>query len=189
MQIPNRDTESFNRLFRKHKDSFTQFAKSYVRDVMAAEDIYMESMLQYWEKMSNLPADTNVAAYILTIVKNKSLNYLRHQLVELEMQNKIGSVQQREISMNISSLEVCNPSDLFANDIQDIIANTLKDMSENTKDVFYLSRFDNHTNKEIAKKLNITEKGVEYHMSKALKALRITLKDYLPFLLFFLFSI
>ena len=45
----------------------------------------------------------------------------------------------------------------------------------------------NKTVKEIADETNLTIKGVEYHITKALKALRINLKDYLP-LFYFLFS-
>lgn len=40
------------------------------------------------------------------------------------------------------------------------------------------------SNREIAETLNISVKGVEYHISKALKALRVALKDYLPLLCF-----
>ena len=47
-----------------------------------------------------------------------------------------------------------------------------------------MSRFENKTVKEIAEETNITAKGVEYHITKAL---RINLKDYLP-LFYFLFS-
>lgn len=35
---------------------------------------------------------------------------------------------------------------------------------------------------EIAQALGLSLKGVEYHMSKALKELRVALKDYLPLL-------
>ena len=169
----------FNELFKRHKESFTLFAKSYVRDGMVAEDIYMESMIQYWEKRKDLPPDTNLPAYILTIVKNKALNYLRHQIVEENMLNRLGTVSEKEVHMNISSLEACNPYELFVEDIQEIVEKTLSGLSENTKEIFYLSRFSNLSNKEIAHKFNISEKGVEYHINKALKALRIALQDYL----------
>ena len=43
------------------------------------------------------------------------------------------------------------------------------------------------TNREIACELNISIKDVEYHISKSLKALRKTLKDYLPLFYFFFY--
>lgn len=50
-----------------------------------------------------------------------------------------------------------------------------------------MSRVANKTRKEIAEEMNMTAKGVEYHIAKALSALRVNLKDYyvlLPFLLY-----
>jgi RNA polymerase sigma-70 factor (ECF subfamily) len=50
-----------------------------------------------------------------------------------------------------------------------------------------MSRFGNQSNKEIAEALGLTVKSIEYHITKALKALRISLKDYLPLFDFFFF--
>ena len=49
-----------------------------------------------------------------------------------------------------------------------------------------MSRFEQKSGKEIAEELGITVKGVDYHIAKALKVLRVSLKDYLP-LAYFLF--
>ena len=43
-----------------------------------------------------------------------------------------------------------------------------------------MSRYQNKTNKEIAEVFNISVKGVDYHIALTIKALRISLKDYLP---------
>lgn len=50
-----------------------------------------------------------------------------------------------------------------------------------------LSRFENRSNKEIAETVGLSVKSVEYHIGKALKVLRVSLKDYLPlfYLLFY----
>lgn len=47
-----------------------------------------------------------------------------------------------------------------------------------------MSRYENKSMKEIAESLNVTVKGVDYHIGKALQALRKNLKDYLYTLLF-----
>lgn len=46
-----------------------------------------------------------------------------------------------------------------------------------------MSRYENKPHAEIADTLGITIKGVEFHISKATKLLRVILKDYLPSLL------
>lgn len=183
MDVSVNDIKQFNRIFNEYKENFILFANSYVRDPMVAEDIYMESMLTFWQKMPELGKDTNIPAYILTIVKNKALNHLRHKAVEVDVHSQLADLQQREIAMNISSLEACDPEHIFADDVQRIIDNTLKDMPENIRTIFRLSRFSTLTNKDIAARFNITEKGVEYHITNVLKNLRLALKDYFPLLL------
>ena len=42
------------------------------------------------------------------------------------------------------------------------------------------------SNRQIAQELGISEKSVEYHVTKALKQLRTDLKDYLPLIYLFL---
>ena len=48
-----------------------------------------------------------------------------------------------------------------------------------------MSRYEKKSVKEIAESLNVTVKGADYHISKALQQLRKNLKDYLYTLLFF----
>lgn len=90
----------------------------------------------------------------------------------------------QELSIRISTLESCDPNEIFSNEVENIIQNTLKSLSKQTCQAFLLSRFENKSNKEIAEQMGISVKGVEYHISKSLKALRISLKDYLPLFYF-----
>ena len=83
-------------------------------------------------------------------------------------------------------MEACNPNDIFSKEIQSILTKTLDDLPLQTKRVFMMSRFEQKSGKEIAEELGITVKGVDYHIAKALKALRISLKDYLPLIYFLL---
>ena len=57
---------------------------------------------------------------------------------------------------------------------------------EKTRIAFISDRLDGKSHKEIAEELGISVKGVEYHISKAVKLLRDNLKEYAPFLIFFI---
>ena len=46
-----------------------------------------------------------------------------------------------------------------------------------------MSRSGNSTNREIAEKLGVSVKTVEYYITQSLKILRVKLKDYLYFLI------
>ena len=177
------ELELFSSIFEQFKKPYTLFAHSYVKDMNEAEDIYMEVMMRLWENRKELPDDIHYPSYILTAIKNRALNFLRQQNTITEKNENITVHQFRELNFRISSLEACDPTELFTNEIQQIVEETLTNMAAYTRLVFLMSRYENKTNKEIAQELNISIKNVEYHISKALKALRKNLKDYLPFFL------
>ena len=71
-------------------------------------------------------------------------------------------------------------SRLFEKEIGQLVECAITKLPEKTRDIFVLSRNQQQKNSEIAKKMNVTEKTVEYHISRALIILREELKDYLP---------
>lgn len=93
----------------------------------------------------------------------------------------------RELQLRIDALVECDPSLLYSADISGIVDKVLSSLPSKTETVFRLSRFNGMSNKEIAAVLGLSEKAVEYHMTRSLKVLREELQDYLPLLLFFSF--
>ena len=174
------EVTSFTEIFNKYQERFILFANPYVRNKPVAEDICMEAMLAYWEKREKLLPGTNIPAYILTIVKNKALNHLQHMNVRVEAEDKMADHASRELNLRISTLEACNPNDLFTSEIQKIIQETIDMFPDQTRKIFIMSRFENLSNKEIAESLDLSIKSVEFHITKGLKVLRTSLKDYLP---------
>ncbi|WP_373786946.1 RNA polymerase sigma-70 factor [Bacteroides heparinolyticus] len=187
MQIESHkdDIISFNQLYEEFQKRFVRFANTYVRDLTAAEDITIEAIMVYWENRHSLSKDSNVPAYILTIIKNKCLNYLRHQQIQDEYSDRIKDYYEWELNTRIATLQACEPYELFISEIQTLVEQTLADMSERTRTIFMLNRYENKSYKEIATLMNITPKGVDFHISKALKMLQTNLKDYFPFFLYF----
>lgn len=181
------DIKELSRLLESYKGRFISFANSYVQEFSVAEDFTMEAFMDYWEMREVLQPDSNVPAYILTLIKHKCLNYLKRKQLQEDVSQRLRTVAEWELNLQISSLEVCEPTELFITEIKEIVNRTLQQLPEQTRRVFLMSRVGNKTRKEIADELNMTSKGVEYHISKALAALRVNLKDYytiLPFLFY-----
>ncbi|MDR0429066.1 MAG: RNA polymerase sigma-70 factor [Tannerellaceae bacterium] len=182
------DNQSLGILFEQHWKPFISFANSYVKDTAIAEDICMEAFMTYWEKHLELPEETNMPAYILTCIKNRALNFLRNREARIAIQEKMHEHRSRELRFRITTLEACEPQELFSNEIKQLIHKTLQQLPDKTRYIFLKSRNDSKTNKEIASELGISIKTVEFHITKALKIFRTNLKDYLPLLLLFLHS-
>jgi len=178
--------EVFNQLFITYKGRFVYFALTYVGDVMTAEDIAVESLMDYWENRNQLADDSNIPAYILTVIKHKCLNYLQRIRMGEDVAKYLKNCDDWELDLRISTLEACDPERIFCDEIQRIVEETLKTLPSQTRDIFVRSRYKNQNHKEIAASLNISTKSVEFHITKTLKVLRVALKDYFP--MFFLFS-
>ncbi|MCD7926831.1 RNA polymerase sigma-70 factor [Bacteroidaceae bacterium] len=179
------DIFSFNQLYKEYHKRFICFANTYVRDMTTAEDITVEALMFYWENKQMVDEKTNIPAYILTIIKNKCLNHLRHQQIHEEYSDKIKDYHEWELNTRIASLQACEPYELLTTEIEELVQQTLANLPEKTRQIFLLSRYENKSYKEIAALMNITPKGVDFHISKALKALQANLKDYFPLFLYF----
>lgn len=160
--------------------------KSYVHDDLIAEDITSESLIKLWEKLKIKDIEY-VEPLLLTILKNGALDYLKHEDIKRTAFKSIADWHNQELSIRITSLEACNPDEIFSNEVERIVHDTLKLLSPQTRQAFILSRFENKSNKEISEIMHISVKGIEYHISKALKILRIALKDYLPLFYFYFY--
>jgi len=173
------ELQTFNQLYTTYRQGFIRFARSYVRDEDVAEDFVTDSMIYYWENRHSLANETTPPAYILTVIKSKCLNYLEHLQTRLDVAETLRTHAEWELSTRIASLKVCDPEELFSSEIQEIVTKTLQQFPAKTREIFLLSREENLTYKEIASMMGMSDKGVEFHISKALKLLRIALKDYL----------
>lgn len=177
-------TQFFSKFFQENQEKFLSFAYSYIRDRAEAEDILMESMITLWENRDKWERDSNPHALLLTIIKNKALNYLAHIQVRIRAEEEINSHKQRELDLRISTLEACEPDAIFDTEIQHIVQKVLKRLPEQSQQIFVMSRQQNIPNRMIAEQLGISLKSVEAHITKSLKILRAELKDYLISILF-----
>lgn len=178
----NHKIYTFNQLYKEYYRKAYLYAKSYIGDTFAAENIASEAMITVWEKMK-VSEKNELISFLFVILKNKSLDYLRRKSTHDLYFEKMGDVGLADLEIRISSLENSVLDNLLVSEAETIISKTLNTFSAQTRKIFHLSRIEGLTNAEIASKIGLSEKGVEYHISKVLKALRISLKDFLIFLI------
>jgi len=177
----------FSRLFQEYYPKFVRYANSYLEDNAAAEDIVMDSFMYCWENKESLSPINNIPAYLLTVIKNKCLNVLRAKKIQLKAKDKINDYNLRILEVSITTLEACDPIELFSEEVRQMVDDAITSLPDRTKEIFIKSRFQNKSYREIAEEMQLSTKAVEKHISKALKILRISLKDYFPALIFLLF--
>ena len=177
--ISSKDIQNFNALFNEYYRRFIRFAIGYLKDEQVAEDFVSEAFTVYWENKDDLLPETNPPAYILTIIKNKCLNHIKHIQIQQRVTDELRDHSEWVLQTKISTLEACDPDFIFSKELQEIIDNTLEKLPEKTQQIFSLSRDNGLTYKEIAAKTDLSQKAVEFHISKALHHLRVSLMDFI----------
>lgn len=174
----------FNYIFTTQRERYIRFAYSYTYNNEVAEDLVAESLMYYWENRDRLQDVDDIPLYILVVVKNKCLDYLQRERTWNNIAENLLSNKEWELQMRISSLEACEPETLFSKEVQELLNQSLAKLPEKSRRIFFMSRYEGKNYQAIAKEMNLSVKSVEFHISKALTALRKDLKDYLPALLF-----
>ncbi len=160
---------AFEHLYLKYWDKLYATVYKRVKDGAIAEEIVQDFFVSLWEKREVLNINTSLEGYIFTAVRYQVINVLQKQIVR---DNYKVQLQAYETLSNATLDQV------YFNELNQIIEHEIKQLPDKCQNVFRLSRQENLSTKEIAHKLNISTKTVENHLTKALKILRINLKDY-----------
>lgn len=175
---------AFEVVFKTYYSRLHAFCKEYVIDSSIAENIVQDAFMVLWNKRKKLKEDTNLNAYLYTIVKNFSLKHLRKTRISNTYQQYEKS-KKEELALNAMALSELETNNLAFKEIEQIIQETLSTLPPRCREVFEMSRFNGLKNREIADKLDISDKAVEANISRALKSLKVSLSDYLPLFIFF----
>src|SRR5690554_4173486 len=176
--ISSKDIQNFNALFNEYYRRFIHFAIGYLKDEQVAEDFVSEAFTVYWENRADLLPETNPPAYIFKIIKNKCLNHIKHIQIQQRVTNELRDHSEWVLQTKISTLEACDPDFIFSKELQELINATLEKLPAKTRQIFSLSRDKGLSYREIAEKTHLSQKAIEFHISKALNHLRISLKDF-----------
>ena len=168
----------FDEYYSQYYRRIFAFARSYVNDEMVAQDIAADAMVKLWMHLKD-NADADVHHWLFVIVRNLCLDYLKHQKIKQKTLAEVALWRMQDLDFKISSLDKYGHDSLISGEIQEIVNRVVEEQSPRTREIFIMSRVYGKKNREIAQEMGLSEKNIEYHISKVLKALKIALKDYL----------
>lgn len=171
------DEIAFRTLFFQFFSPLCVFAHRYIDSWETCEDIVQETFFKIWKNRKNIVINTSSRNFLITSVKNTCIDYLRKQETEQNW-------QQKEIENNTSWY---TSGDIYSTiELEQMLSAALAKLPDNIRIVFEKNRFEGMTYSQIAAEHNISVKTVESYMTKALKHLRIELKDYLTLMILLL---
>jgi RNA polymerase sigma-70 factor (ECF subfamily) len=161
------------------------FAKVYVLSEEEAENIVQDVFAELWEKGDTRLEYANLASFLFISVKNKCLNFLRHQAVIQESANKIQEEYTLTLQAGLNSLKVLDLNFLSEQNMHEILKNALDSLPERCRQIFIMNKIEGKKHREIAKILNISINTIETQMGIAYRHLRKELKGCLLLLFFY----
>lgn len=161
----------YEQLFDDIYEPLCRYAYSILRNMHDAEDVVQKTFCKLWDQRESLNIQSSVNSYLYRIVHNDCLNVIQQQTSHKEHNlNYFSTINETEDSIT-DQIEV--------SELQQAIDKALSGLPPQCRRVFEMSRMEQLSYAEIAKQLNISTNTVENHISKALKLLRVELKDFL----------
>lgn len=167
--IKGGDEKAFEHLFRAYFPRLKGYARRFVENDEAANDIVQECFLKFWEKRTLLTS-VSLTSLLFAMVRNSCLNYLKHLCIVENFRLEYMAVQNGEEHLYQADFHCPADSLLLYEELEREIHAVIDSLPERCKEVFLMSRFENLKNREIADKLHISTTAVEKHISKALHA-------------------
>lgn len=162
---------AYEQLFDKWYEPLCRYAYSILRDIDDAEDVVQKTFCKLWDQRETLNIQSSINSYLYRIVHNDCLNTVHRQTSHKEHDlNYISTMNSSKDSVN---------EHLAGSELQTAINKALEALPPQCKRVFEMSRIEQLSYSEIATQLDISTNTVENHISKALKLLRIELKEFL----------
>ena len=168
----------FEQIVREYWPRMFKFALIYTQNNETSQELVQDTFLVLWNNRAILKDNTNLITYLMVVLRNKCLNLLEQtrirQLYIEEIDDE--TIYQRA---NLYVLQDEASQIVESEDLHKAIERALSKLPEKTREVFMLSRYDGLKNQQIAETKNISQKTVEYHISKALQILKEELpQDY-----------
>lgn len=158
----------FDSIFHKYHKRLLLYAQKFVESESDALDIVQNIFVAIWENGKYEQKEDIIRAYLFGAVKNRCLNYLKHQKIIKKFENDI-SFQLKEMeAIHYQTVE----KSLIEKENLEQINDAIESLSGIYKEVIYLSRFEGLKNHEIAEKLNIPIRTVETRIFRALSRLK-----------------
>lgn len=165
------DEDAFDYLFNFYYPGLIVYANRFLMNNSLAQEIVQGVFLKLWQDRKYIEINSSVKSYIFQSVRNKCLDILKHRKIRDDYARKV--LDEQEPSNDVT-WDTYVESELYV-----ILIHEIEKLPPECQKVFRYSRIRNFTNREIAEKLGISVKTVENQISKALKILRVALKEYL----------
>ncbi len=155
------------------------FANGYLNNSENSKEVLQDVFLRLWDHRNKLNDDTSLNAYLFTMTRNCCVDLIRREKLMMQFRTD-KQVEYRQLTENLNALSDPILDEIFAMELQEEISQVINRLPDQCRKVFILSRTNGLKNREISEALELSEKTVESHLTKALKTIRLALERKFP---------
>ncbi|MEO9512693.1 MAG: RNA polymerase sigma-70 factor [Flavobacteriaceae bacterium] len=170
------DSNAFDILFKLYYSRLLHVSSSYLTNKEDAKDIIQDVFEKILNKKSQLNIHTNLNAYLFRVTKNACIDHLRKKKNVI---SKLDNLELRENRIHLSTLKDDTSSKIIEQELAKEIQHAISLLPLKCKEVFIKSRIKGLKYKEISDEMDISTKTIENHMNKALKHMRLHLREFI----------
>lgn len=175
VRLKNGDQTAFELLFHFYYPGLVIYSTQFLIDLAEAEEVVQDFFVRLWQKHQHLEEAESLKSYLFSSVRNGSLNVLKHRKVEEKYLKEMLDLSEHHL--------VYDPDLYVVSELQEKIKSCIDGLPDQCRKIFIMNRIQGMKNEEIALELAISKRTVETQISKALKVLKVLLKDYVSLLL------
>jgi RNA polymerase sigma-70 factor (family 1) len=174
---------AFEELYNRYWEKLYNSARKRLNESEIAEELVQDFFTSLWLNREKLVIHSSFNSYI-----HSSIRYLVYNHYQKETVRRVYQENTRRVLV----LEDNSTQELLSlKELNKVLEEGVEKLPAKCRTVYELSRKEYKNNKEIASLLGISEKTVENHLTKALRNIRLSLKDVMSFItlvLSFLFN-
>jgi RNA polymerase sigma-70 factor (ECF subfamily) len=166
-RLQNNEEEALAIIYKEYWEIMFLAAYNLVKDRAVCEDIVQEVFISLWQRREKLQIKVSLKSYLYTSTVYKVYDHF----------NKNKKMVKDELFDNFENkIETSNPeTKLMHQELINYLDSVVDSLPDKCREVYKLSRENMLSNKEIAEQLNISQRTVEGHISKALKIIKESL--------------
>ena len=172
----NDGTDSFEEIAMPHLDSVYRAAIAMCGDHDDAEDLTQTTFLKAFERFESFKKDTNCKAWLLSILRNKWIDMVRHRSAAgqvLQIDESIIASQEQNDEIRYSNCE-----DLLENFSDEQIISTLRSLPDEQRLTLFLTDVEQLRQEDVAEIMDVPVGTVKSRTSRARKILKTKLFSY-----------
>ncbi|HHU97101.1 MAG: RNA polymerase sigma-70 factor [Bacteroidota bacterium] len=167
-KVKQSDKEAFVAVYERYHKVLYVVSYRYLKEEGRAKDVVQDVFTTLWEKRESIQVNTRLKSYLYTMVRNRILNLIKREkrMVLSDWED------ERETLADMDNLQPA----IEDNHWQKSLYEAIDKLPKQKRLVCLLKVKEGLSNKEVAKKLNITEHTVKKHYTQSLARLRVLLK-------------